>query len=430
MLDINFVRENMEAIESKIRDRKLSIDLAGFIQLEGDRRRLLVEIEQLRYLRNRTTEKIAELKRQNKDVRDEIAEMKKVSTQIKLYTEQLRSINKNIEKILYMIPNLPHPSVPVGCGEESNIQVRSWGEKTSFDFEPLAHWDLGKNSGTISFRKAAKITGSRFALLVGFVARLERALINFMLDLHTAQHNYREIAPPFIVNRQSMFATGQLPHLEDDVFRIEGSEYFLIPTGEVPLTNIHRDEILSESILPLNYVACTPCFRREAGSWGKETRGLIRLHQFNKIELLKLVRPEDSYDELEYLVTHAEKVLQLLELPYRVMSMCTAELRYTASKGYDIEVWIPTQNRYREVSSCCNFEDFQARRAEIRYRPIDSSKTEYVHTINGSGLAIGRTLVAVLENFQNSDGSIRIPRVLQSYLNQQTIFSPEKDENS
>lgn len=416
MLDVKFVRENMEAIEAKIKERKLSIELNDFIQIEGDYRRLLSENEQLRHLKNRTSERIAELKRARQDAGNEISEMKKVSQQIKSIDDELRSLKQKLDMILYNIPNIPHSSVPVGNSEDDNVLVRSWGELPQFDFEPLPHWDIGENLSIIDFSMASKITGARFSILSGPAALLERALVNYMLDIHTREHGFREISPPLIVNRNAMIGTGQLPHLEEDLFKLDNSDYFLIPTAEVPLTNLHREQILDESQLPIYYVAHTPCFRREAGSYGKDTRGLIRQHQFHKVELVKIVRPEDSYEELETLLVCAETILQRLELPYRVMLLCSADLSFSASKCYDLEVWLPSQNRYREISSCSNFEDYQARRSDIRYRPSDSNKTEFVHTLNASGLAIGRTLLAILENFQQPNGTVRIPKPLQPYM--------------
>ncbi|MBN2383656.1 serine--tRNA ligase [bacterium] len=426
MLDMKFIRDNMEAIETKIRERRLEIDLSDFIQLDGDRRRYLAESDSLRYQKNLTSQKIADLKRDRRDASAEIAEMKLVSQKIKELDEQLRVVNESLETILINLPNIHHASVPIGASDADNVRVRTWGTPPVLDFEPKPHWELGEQLRCIHFKEAVRMAGSRFSLLAGPAARLERALINFMLDVHTNEHGYREIIPPFIVNENAMIGTGQLPHLREDLFKIEGSDHYLIPTAEVPLTNIHREEILDESVLPLRYVAYTPCFRREAGSWGKDTRGLIRVHQFNKVELVKIVRPEDSYDELELLVKDAERILQLLELPYQVMELCSADLSFSAAKCYDLEVWIETQKRYREVSSCSNFEDYQARRAQIRYRAKESGKTELVHTLNGSGLAIGRTLVALFENNQNRDGTIRIPKVLQPYLGGLELITPDQ----
>jgi seryl-tRNA synthetase len=321
-----------------------------------------------------------------------------------------------LQEFLLVIPNLPHPSVPKGTDPSENEEVRRWGEIPKFDFEPKPHWDIGEDLGILDFKNGAKISGARFTLYWDLGAKLERALINFMLDLHTREHGYREVLPPFMVNRTTMTGTGQLPKFEEELFKIEGLEYFLIPTAEVPVTNIHQDEVLEESVLPLYYTAYTPCFRKEAGSYGKDTRGLIRQHQFNKVELVKFSKPENSYEELEKLLSNAEEVLKRLKLPYRVVTLCTGDLGFSASKTYDIEVWLPGQNTFKEISSCSNFEDFQARRAKIRYRVSGKSKTEYVHTLNGSGLAVGRTLVAILENYQQPGGSVLIPEVLRPYL--------------
>jgi seryl-tRNA synthetase len=323
---------------------------------------------------------------------------------------------KALQEFLLTLPNLPHVSVPKGKDSSDNAEVRRWGDIPKFDFEPKPHWDLGEALGILDFKTGAKIAGARFTLYWDLGAKLERALINFMLDLHTREHGYREVLPPFMVNRTTMTGTGQLPKFEEELFKVEGTDYFLIPTAEVPVTNIHQDEVLDEEVLPLYYTAYTPCFRKEAGSYGKDTRGLIRQHQFNKVELVKFTKPENSYDELEKLLSNAEEVLKRLKLPYRVVNLCTGDLGFSASKTYDIEVWLPGQETFKEISSCSNFEDFQARRAKIRYRVSGKSKTEYVHTLNGSGLAVGRTLVAILENYQKADGSVEIPDVLRPYL--------------
>lgn len=416
MLDVNFVRENMEAIESKIKERQLSVDLSDFIQLDGDRRRVLLEAEKLRRVRNQTSQEIAELKRDNRDPSKKIQEMRKVARRLKSFNEQIRELNKSIEKILFTLPNIPHSSVPSGVGEGDNVEIKRVGIIPEFSFEAKAHWELGEQLKSLHFDRAAKMTGSRFSVLTGILAHLERALINFMLDIHTQEHGYSEVSPPLLMNYASMWGTGQIPHHEKDIFSLGNSDYYLLTTGEVPLTNLYREESIEEAQLPLSFVACTPCFRREAGSWGKDTRGLIRQHQFYKVQMVKHVRPEDSYDELEVLVSDAERILQLLGLPYRIMMLCTADLSYNATKCYDLEVWVPSQQQYREVSTCCNLEDFQSRRSDIRYQPVDSSKKEFVHTVSGSGLAIGRTMIALLENFQNDDGSVTVPEVLRPYL--------------
>jgi len=340
-----------------------------------------------------------------------------VSQQMKELDGVVEAKERELQEFLMTIPNLPHLSVPAGKDASDNVEVKRWGDIPTFDFEPKAHWDLGEALGILDFKTGAKICGARFTLYWDLGAQLERALINFMLDLHTREHGYREVLPPFIVNRKTMTGTGQLPKFEEELFKVEGTDYFLIPTAEVPVTNIHQDEVLEEKRLPLYYTAYTPCFRKEAGSYGKDTRGLIRQHQFNKVELVKFTTPENSYEELEKLLCDAEEILKRLSLPYRVVNLCAGDLGFSASKTYDIEVWLPGQNTYREISSCSNFEDFQARRAKIRYRVAGKSKTEYVHTLNGSGLAVGRTLVAILENFQQADGSVLIPEALKSYMN-------------
>jgi seryl-tRNA synthetase len=350
--------------------------------------------------------------------------MREVSQQIKGLDDELRGIEEEFDLFLLTVPNIPHASVPVGRSESDNVEIRSHGEKPSFDFEAKPHWEIGESLGILDFERGAKITGARFTLYRGMGARLERALINFMLDLHTEQHGYLEMLPPFMVNRESMTGTGQLPKFEDDLFRLEGLDYYLIPTAEVPVTNIHRGEILRSAELPLRYTAYTPCFRKEAGSYGKDTRGLIRQHQFNKVELVKFARPEQSYSELELLLDNAEEVLRRLGLHYRVVELCTGDLGFSAAKTYDIEVWLPGQEAYREISSCSNFEDFQARRAGIRFRDEEKAKPEFVHTLNGSGLAVGRTLVAILENYQSADGSVRIPEVLRPYVGGAVAISP------
>jgi seryl-tRNA synthetase len=356
------------------------------------------------------------MKREGQDASALIEEMKKVSQELKVLDGVIDEKEKALQDFLLTIPNLPHTSVPVGKDPSDNLEVKRWGEIPKFDFEPKPHWDLGEELGILDFKNGAKITGARFTLYWDLGAKLERALINFMLDLHTREHGYREVLPPFMVNRTSMTGTGQLPKFEEELFKVEGTDYFLIPTAEVPVTNIHQDEVLEEKVLPLYYTAYTPCFRKEAGSYGKDTRGLIRQHQFNKVELVKFTKPENSYDELERLLSDAEEVLKRLKLPYRVVNLCSGDLGFSASKTYDIEVWLPGQDTFKEISSCSNFEDFQARRAKIRYRISGKSKTEYVHTLNGSGLAVGRTLVAIIENYQQADGSVIIPEVLRPYL--------------
>lgn len=416
MLDRKLLRTKFEEITGKLKHRGEDLsDLIRFGEFDDERRMLIAKVEELKAKRNAATKKISELKREKQDATEAITEMREVGDEIKELDTKLIDVDAVLDRILFSIPNIPHESVPIGEDEDDNVEVRSWGNKKSYDFELKPHWELGTDLDILDFERAAKVTGSRFVFYKGLGARLERALINFMIDLHADEHGYEEMIPPFMVNRDSMTGTGQLPKFEEDAFKIKDWEYYLIPTSEVPATNYHRDEILTEADLPKKYVANSACFRSEAGSAGRDTRGLIRQHQFNKVELIQFVKPEDSYDVLEELTGHAEKVLQLLDLPYRVMSMCTGDLGFTAAKKYDIEVWIPTQETYREISSCSNFEDFQARRAKIRYRNADK-KTAYLHTINGSGLAVGRTVTAILENNQQADGSILIPEVLRPYM--------------
>jgi seryl-tRNA synthetase len=429
MLDIKLVRNNPELIREAVKKRGEEIDLDGFLKLDEKHRELLYEVEQLKSQRNTVSQEIGRLKQQGLDAEDKILLMREVSQKIKDMDEEIKEVEKEIGEFLLTIPNIPHETVPVGESEEDNVEVRRWGEPGKFDFEAKAHWDIGEDLGILDFGAASKMTGSRFALYKGLGARLERALINFMLDLHITEHGYKEIFPPFIVHRNSMIGTGQLPKFEEDAFKLyNNTDYFLIPTAEVPVTNLHREEILDGNRLPLYYVAYSACFRSEAGSHGRDTRGLIRQHQFNKVELVKFVEPETSYDELEKLVNNAEEVLRRLKLPYRVVLMCTADLGFTAAKKYDLEVWMPSYNRYVEISSCSNFEDFQARRADIKYRPDNKSKARYVHTLNGSGLAVGRTVAAILENYQQKDGSVIIPEVIRPYMG--GIEKIEREENS
>jgi len=416
MLDLRFVRENIELITEKMKERGEAFDPMELLDWEGKRKRLLQRLEALRAERNRASEQVAALKREGKSPTEEIARMKEVSDRIKELEERGHECVEKLQQMLLQIPNLPHPSVPPGRGGEENQEIRRWGTPPSFSFDPKPHWEIGDALDVIDLGRATKIAGTRFPLLKGHGALLERALINFMLDLHTKEHGYTEVFPPLMANRASMMGTGQLPRFEADLFRTREEDLFLIPTAEVPVTNIHREEILDGRRLPLKYAAYTPCFRREAGSYGKDTRGLIRQHQFNKVELVKLTRAEDSYEELEKLVLDAERVLQRLKIPYRVVVLCVGDLGFAAAKTYDIEVWLPSQQTYREISSCTNFEDFQARRASIRYRPDGKGKLEYVHTLNGSGLAVGRTLVAILENFQQKDGSVVMPEALRAYM--------------
>lgn len=416
MLDLKFVREHAERVGQMLRDRQVDLDLKPFLGLDEERRRILREVEELKRRRNVATDDIARLKKEHGDATAQIAEMREVSQQIKALDQQLAAIQEKFKDILLLIPNMPHSSVAVGKDEKDNPVVKVWGSIPEFDFDPKPHWDVAEGLGILDFERAARMTGARFALYWGIGAAVERALINFMLDVHTRLHGYLEILPPFIVNSTSLTGTGQLPKFKEDLFRLENTDYYLVPTAEVPVTNIHMNEVLEEDDLPRYYTAYTPCFRSEAGSYGKDTRGLIRQHQFNKVEMVKLVHPETSYRELESLLANAEAILQELGLPYRVVSLCTGDLGFSAAKTYDIEVWLPGQNTYREISSCSNFEDFQARRANIRYRRQGQAKTDFVHTLNGSGLAVGRTLVAILENCQQRDGSVVIPQALRPYL--------------
>jgi len=416
MLDVRFVRENPELVIKAIAAKGEKADLEEFLQMDRKRRELLQEAETLKHQRNIVSKGIGRLKKAGEEAGEMMEKMRLSNERIRELDEELRELDARLENTLLGIPNLPDAEVPVGALEEDNVEVRRWGEHPRFTFAPKAHWDLGTDLGILDFACAGKITGTRFTLYQGEGARLERALINFMLDLHTEKHGYKEIFPPFMVNSKSMVGTGQLPKFAEDAFHVEGTDYWLIPTAEVPVTNIHRDDFLDKEQLPLYYVAYSACFRAEAGAHGRDTRGLIRQHQFNKVELVKFTAPENSNEELEKLVQDAEEVLQLLELPYRVMLMCTGDLGFSAAKKYDLELWFPAYDAYREVSSCSNFRDFQARRAGIRFRGDRGSKAEYVHTLNGSGVAIGRTLAAILENYQQPDGSVVIPRALRPYF--------------
>ena len=419
MLELRFIRENIELVKTKTAKRGLSTEMIDrFREVDGSRLKILGEVESLKNRRNIVSKEIALLKKSGDDPQAAplIQEMKEANLRIKELDEQLGQVQGELEDIVMTIPNLLDDSVPEGDDDSDNIVMKTWGEKPSFDFDPLPHWDLGTALEIFDFERAAKLSGARFSLLSGFAARMERALINFMLDLQTEQHGYMEVLPPFLVNTPTMTATGQLPKFEEDLFKIQDRDLYLSPTAEVPVTNIHRDETLDEGVLPLKYTAFTPCFRSEAGSYGRDTRGLIRQHQFNKVELVKFTTPEQSFDELETLLEDAEKVLQLLNLHYRIVTLCSGDLGFSATKTYDIEVWLPGQNAYREISSCSNFLDFQARRGSIRYRPEGEKKSKLVHTLNGSGLAVGRTLLAIMENYQQQDGTITMPEVLKPYF--------------
>ncbi|MDD5451631.1 MAG: serine--tRNA ligase [Desulfovibrionales bacterium] len=416
MLDLKFVRNNIDLVKEKLLQRGSDLSLDEFITVDGDRRKIIQDVEDLRNRRNFVSKEVGRLKKEGQKAEHLMEEMRVVNDRIKEMETVLEEKEKALSAIILSVPNIPHQGVPIGKDSSDNPVAKRWGDIRQFDFEPRSHWDIGEELGILDFERGAKISGARFTLYKGLGAQLERALINFMLDLHTSRHHYTEVWPPFIVNDTSMTATGQLPKFKEDLFKLEDRDYYLIPTAEVPVTNIHRDEVLEEKELPKRYVAYSACFRAEAGSYGKDTRGLIRQHQFNKVELVKFTTPETSYLELENLLLDAEEVLQQLGLPYQVVELCTGDLGFSAAKTYDIEVWLPGQGTFREISSCSNFEDFQARRANIRFRRSGKTKTELVHTLNGSGVAIGRTVVAILENYQQADGSVVIPPVLRPYL--------------
>jgi len=416
MLDIKFIRQHTDFVRQKLTERGQVLNLDDFIRLEEERRNILQEVETLRSERNSVSKQVGEKKKHKEDATALIERMGEVSSRIKDLDEGLAKTEEELHQIVMTIPNIPHESVVFGRSSEDNPVIRTWGEKKSFSFQPKPHWEIGEDLNILDFARGAKITGARFTLYRGAGALLERAVLNFMLDLHTREHGYTEVLPPFLVNRDSMTGTGQLPKFEEDLFRIDKVDYFLIPTAEVPVTNIHRDEVLNEKDLPIYYVAYTPCFRAEAGSYGKDTRGLIRQHQFNKVELVKFSTPEGSYDELEKLTINAEEILKRLNIPFRTVSLCSADLGFSSAKTYDLEAWLPGQETYREISSCSNFEDFQSRRASIRFRREEGGKVEFVHTLNGSGLAVGRTVVAILENYQEEDGSVTVPEVLRPYM--------------
>ncbi len=424
MLEIKFVRQNLSVVKKALSDRGKTIDIEVLTRCDTQRKLVLSELESLRNQRNTVSEHIAVMKKNGENADSQVIEMREVSTRIKVLEKDIAQLDENLQKILLDIPNIPHPSVPVGKDSADNPVYKTSGVPRSFDFDPLPHWTLGEQLRILDFERATRITGARFPLYFAAGARLERAVMNFMLDLHTTRHGYTEVIPPYMVNRSSMTHTGQLPKFEEDLFKLEGWDYFLIPTAEVPVTNIHADEILEEAQLPIRYTAMTPCFRSEAGSYGKDTRGLIRQHQFHKVELVKFTTPETSYDELEVLLQSAETVLAQLDLPYRVVTLCTGDMGFSAAKTYDIEVWMPAQSTYREISSCSNFEDFQARRGNIRFKRKGRKGTELVHTLNGSGLAVGRTVAAILENCQQKDGSVTIPEALIPYMGGITSITP------
>ena len=416
MLDLKFIRENFDLVRQGVQKKGDKIDLSSFSELDDKRRRLLAEVEELKALRNKVSEEIGQAKKRRENAEAKIAEMKQVGDRIKALDDEIRQTEQALYELQIRIPNLPHASVPVGSSAEQNLVVKEWGEKPRWDFKAKPHWELNEQLKLIDFAGGAKVSGSFFVNFIGRGARLARALINFMLDLHVEKHGYTEVSPPFIVNRQAMFGTGQLPKLEADMYRVEEDDLFLIPTAEVPVTNLLAGEVLSGEQLPLYYTAYTPCFRREAGAYGKDTKGLMRLHQFDKVEIVKFVKPETSYEEHEKLLQNAEEILRLLELPYRVVLLCSGEMSFAAAKCYDLEAWAPGVGRWLEVSSCSNFEDFQARRANIRFRPSPADKPQFVHTLNASGLALPRTIIAILENHQTDEGTVVVPAVLRKYL--------------
>lgn len=420
MLDLKFMRENKELIEKMLKNRNSDLTLDEFAKLDEERRQILSEVETLKNKRNVESQEIAKLKKAKQDASELIKEMGEVSAKIKELDEKLAIVDEKIKYIQMTIPNMCHETTPIGKDEDENVEIRRWGTPRVFDFEPKPHWEIGEKLGILDFERGAKLSGSRFVLYRGAAARLERALVNFMLDMHVDEQGYTENITPFIVNREICEGTGQLPKFEEDMYRTD-DDMFLISTSEITMTNIHRKEILEEKELPKYYTAYSPCFRREAGSYGKDVKGLIRVHQFNKVEMVKLATPETSYDELEKMVVNAEEILQRLGLPYRVISLCTGDIGFGSAKTYDLEVWLPSQNKYREISSCSNCEDFQARRMGLKYRPNGSNKSEFVHTLNGSGLAVGRTLVAIMENYQQEDGSFLIPEALVPYMRGLTV---------
>lgn len=424
MLDLKFIRTNLDKIEDMLKKRGYKLDISQFESVDKRRREIITQVERLRSRRNEINHQISQKRKRGEDISYLIEEIKDISLAIKEREKELPDVIQKFEDLLLVIPNMPHESVPVGKDENDNQVIRYWGKKPNMLFNPLPHWEIGERLGILDFKRAAKISGSRFALYKGIGAKLERALINFMLDIHTKEHGYTEVLPPFMVNTACMTGTGQLPKFEDDLFKVEDWDLYLIPTAEVPVTNIHREEILNEEDLPKYYVAYTPCFRSEAGSYGKDVRGLIRQHQFNKVELVKVTKPEDSFEELERLTRDAEEILRRLNLPYRVVCLCTGDLGFSSAKTYDLEVWLPGQRVYKEISSCSNCTDFQARRARMRFRRKGKKGTEFVHTLNGSGLAVGRTLVAILENYQQEDGSVLIPQALVSYMDGMEYIKP------
>ena len=422
MLDVKRVRENFDSVKSDVEKRgKGDFGIDNVLKFDIKRRELLAEVEQLKNKQNTASREVPKLKKEGKDTSALFAEMKELSAEIKVLDTQVSEVEEELRQALLFVPNTPHPDVPLGDDDTENLELRKFGEPTEFAFEPKAHWDIGEELGILDFERASKISGSRFTVYKGIGARLERAVINFMLDLHTEEQGYTEILPPFMANREAMTGTGQLPKFEDDMFHVPAKDFFLIPTAEVPVTNLRANEIIEPEEMPVYYTAYTPCFRKEAGSAGRDTRGLIRQHQFNKVEMVKLANPDNSYEELEKLTHDAEEVLQKLGIPYRVVRLCSGDLGFSAAMTYDIEVWMPSYGRYVEISSCSNFEDYQARRANIRFRREKKAKPEFVHTLNGSGLAVGRTVAAILENFQQEDGSVVVPEALRPYVGRDVI---------
>ena len=426
MLDMKFVRENPELVMDAMRKRNANVNLDEFLELEKKRRELTLQVEALKSQRNAASQEIGKMKKAGENADAQMAEVRALGDKIAEDDKELKDIEARLKEILMTIPNMPAADTPVGSSDADNPVVRTWREPAKFAFEPQAHWDIGEKLNILDVERAGKVSGARFTFYRGLGSRLERSVINFFLDIHTGENGYTEFFPPFIVNKDSMQGTGQLPKFAEDMFKLEGLDYYLIPTAEVPITNLHRAEILSGDDLPLYYTAYSACFRAEAGSAGRDTRGLIRQHQFNKVELVKFTKPEDSWDELEKLTANAEKVLQLLELPYRVVRLCTGDIGFSSAATYDLEVWLPAANCYREISSCSNFLDFQARRANIRFRRDTKSKPEFVHTLNGSGVAVGRTVAAILENYQQADGSVIVPKVLRPYMGCDVIEAPKK----
>lgn len=426
MLDMKFVRENPELVMDAMRKRNANVNLDEFLELEKKRRELTLQVEALKSQRNAASQEIGKMKKAGENADAQMAEVRALGDKIAEDDKELKDIEARLKEILMTIPNMPAADTPVGSSDADNPVVRTWREPAKFAFEPQAHWDIGEKLNILDVERAGKVSGARFTFYRGLGSRLERSVINFFLDIHTGENGYTEFFPPFIVNKDSMQGTGQLPKFAEDMFKLEGLDYYLIPTAEVPITNLHRDEILSGDDLPLYYTAYSACFRAEAGNAGRDTRGLIRQHQFNKVELVKFTKPEDSWDELEKLTANAEKVLQLLELPYRVVRLCTGDIGFSSAATYDLEVWLPAANCYREISSCSNFLDFQARRANIRFRRDTKSKPEFVHTLNGSGVAVGRTVAAILENYQQADGSVIVPKVLRPYMGCDVIEAPKK----